>query len=172
MTIDELGSFWVVTRPTKMSTIVDICFEATTRKLMLQALGGLRPADVLGVYKSEDRARKAARFFLDAAGAPVPGSYRKGLFQLGSDDASVEGYTRAITWNGFACPVFTPEQFRAFVETIKGEDTVQVEMGAGDAPPNYVITFQGCDPDEVRPRVDPELGWVYQIEGGAFVEVT
>ena len=39
--------FWVVTRPTAVSTLGDILFETDARGLILQALGGLKSEDVL-----------------------------------------------------------------------------------------------------------------------------
>jgi len=52
-----IKSFWVVTTPTKESTIDDICFEATPAQLAMQAHGGLNAADIEAVYDNEKEAR-------------------------------------------------------------------------------------------------------------------
>lgn len=52
---------WVVVRPTKDSEMLDVCFQATVRDLMLQSRGGLDPKDVLGLYKPGDQ-QKAVEF--------------------------------------------------------------------------------------------------------------
>lgn len=55
------SKFWVVTNPTKDSTLADICFEADSHNLELQFKGGLSIADVCGFYISESAAKEAAR---------------------------------------------------------------------------------------------------------------
>ncbi len=58
---DELGSFWVVTMPTDLSTLGDVLFEANVAGMMLQALGGLRPDQIVGVSRSRENAEYVAR---------------------------------------------------------------------------------------------------------------
>ena len=56
--------FWVVTRPTEASEMGDICFSCTVESLMQQARGGLRQADIVGIYDDEDLAFEMARKLL------------------------------------------------------------------------------------------------------------
>jgi len=55
--------FWIVTKPTKNSTIPDICFKADAKGLILQARGGLDPEDILLTTLDE---LHALTFALDA----------------------------------------------------------------------------------------------------------
>lgn len=55
------SKFWVVTNPTKDSTLADICFESDAHALELQFKGGLNSADVCGFYISESAAKETAR---------------------------------------------------------------------------------------------------------------
>ena len=57
--------FWVVTKPSPVSELVDICFECTFARLQLQYLGGLRPADIHGIYTGEGEATRTAMWLLD-----------------------------------------------------------------------------------------------------------
>ncbi len=44
-------NFWVVTKPwSKLSTLVDICFESSIPGMIRQQIGGLDWADVLGIH--------------------------------------------------------------------------------------------------------------------------
>jgi hypothetical protein len=63
---DEVGTFWVVVEPTPSSTADDICFDATIRNMMLQAMGGLSPKEVVAIYKNEGDAKKHAEQLLKA----------------------------------------------------------------------------------------------------------
>lgn len=54
-------TFWVVTKPNECSELCDICFEADIESMMLQALGGLYPENVLGIYDNEDEATHCAK---------------------------------------------------------------------------------------------------------------
>jgi hypothetical protein len=56
--VNEIGTFWVVTKPTPDSTLVDIVFESTIMGMMRQTLGGLREKDIVGIYKHETTARQ------------------------------------------------------------------------------------------------------------------
>jgi len=57
---DEVGEFWVVTRPNESSELEDIFFKSSAYNLVLQGRGGLHPNDIVGVYKNEKKARKVA----------------------------------------------------------------------------------------------------------------
>lgn len=60
MTITKETKFWVVTIPTKESTLQDICFECDLKGLALQFKGGLSPDDIIGMYPSKENARYVA----------------------------------------------------------------------------------------------------------------
>lgn len=62
-------NFWVVTKPNEVwdykflvnyLTIEDICFRTSVKTLMTQAIGGLKPDEVLGVFEEEQAARNYA----------------------------------------------------------------------------------------------------------------
>jgi hypothetical protein len=57
-------TFWVVTRPTKVSTLVDILFPCTFSQLMNQVRGGLHEDEIVGIYADEDEAMLTARELL------------------------------------------------------------------------------------------------------------
>jgi len=54
------NTFWIVTRPNRVSEIGDICFACTFRQLMTQTRGGLHEQDIVGVYADEAEARRMA----------------------------------------------------------------------------------------------------------------
>jgi hypothetical protein len=58
-------TFWVVTKPSPVSVVGDICYESTFAQLLLQARGGLHEDDIVGVYADEIEAKKAAAELLD-----------------------------------------------------------------------------------------------------------
>lgn len=58
--IDELGKFWVVTRPGITTRIIDIMFEADMKKMYYQFMGGLQLEEIAGIYKSKSKAKKLA----------------------------------------------------------------------------------------------------------------
>ena len=61
MRIHGLSStFWVVTKPSRVSELGDICFACTFRQLMTQTRGGLHEQDIVGVYADEAEARRMA----------------------------------------------------------------------------------------------------------------
>lgn len=55
-----IKKFWLVTKPTKDSELVDILFEATPSELVLQGRGGLDPSDVVGAWADKSEAEKIA----------------------------------------------------------------------------------------------------------------
>ena len=57
---DEIGSFWVVTKADKNSEMMDIISKADIFDLHLMLRGGLKPRDIIGIYKKESKARKKA----------------------------------------------------------------------------------------------------------------
>lgn len=63
MTLD-LQKFWVLTRPTKQSTMADILFETDLSGLRLQFLGGLDPLSVVTISNEELALREYAKQLL------------------------------------------------------------------------------------------------------------
>ena len=62
---DEVGSFWIVEKPTVNSTLEDVCFECSDIAYFAnQVRGGLDPADVRGVFYNEAKAKKLAEKLL------------------------------------------------------------------------------------------------------------
>ncbi len=58
-------TFWVVTKPSPVSDLGDICFPCTYGRLLLQARGGLHEDEIVGIYADETEAKKAATALLD-----------------------------------------------------------------------------------------------------------
>jgi hypothetical protein len=56
--------FWVVTRPTSVSTLGDILFETDAKGLILQARGGLKAEEILLTTSDADEAWIAATLAL------------------------------------------------------------------------------------------------------------
>lgn len=56
--VDQIGQFWIVTEPTKVSTLADICFECDIGELALQFRGGLEISKIVGVFKNGDDAKR------------------------------------------------------------------------------------------------------------------
>lgn len=55
-----VNGFWVVTTPSPMSEMGDICFRCTFEQFALQVRGGLKEDDILGIYVDGDDAKEAA----------------------------------------------------------------------------------------------------------------
>jgi hypothetical protein len=64
--VDEVGDFWVVTRPTKNSEMADIFFKADIFDIALQLRGGLMGNEIVGIYKNQGKAKKQAQLMLAA----------------------------------------------------------------------------------------------------------
>ena len=64
----KVKRIWVVTKPTKISTLEDICFSADMRYLYLQFAGGLEPDNVHAFYTTEKEAKTAAKWLLGKDG--------------------------------------------------------------------------------------------------------
>ena len=58
-------TFWVVTRPSAVSELADICFPCSVAELMLRTLGGLHVDDIVGVFANETEAQETAKTLLD-----------------------------------------------------------------------------------------------------------
>ena len=67
---DEVGSFWVVEKPSTSATLDDICFECeNVMYFARQIAGGLKPEDIKGVFTKEAKAKKLAEKLLKARDA-------------------------------------------------------------------------------------------------------
>ena len=53
-------TFWVVTTPSPVSEMADVCFPCTFERLLLQGRGGLHEDEIVGIYAEENEAKKAA----------------------------------------------------------------------------------------------------------------
>ncbi len=60
-------TFWVVTKPSPVSVMGDICFESTFAQLLLQGRGGLHEDNIVGIFADETEAKKVATQLLDEA---------------------------------------------------------------------------------------------------------
>jgi hypothetical protein len=58
--LDEVGKFFIVTKPSKDSTKEDIMFESDVFHFANQIRGGLKFEDVLGIYKQKSDANRRA----------------------------------------------------------------------------------------------------------------
>ncbi len=57
---EVVNVFWVVTRPSRSSTLQDIIFECDLEGLSNNFAGGLKPDDIIGVWTTEDSAMVVA----------------------------------------------------------------------------------------------------------------
>lgn len=63
--VDEIGSFWIVEKPSTSSTLDDICFECENIAYLInQVRGGLSEKDIKGVFFKEAKAKKLAEKLL------------------------------------------------------------------------------------------------------------
>lgn len=62
--VDEVGRFWVVMKPTEHSSVGDILFDTTLSGFVIQAYGGLRQDEVHGIYRDSAKARSVAENLL------------------------------------------------------------------------------------------------------------
>ena len=70
---DEIGQFWVVTKPNADSTLGDFLFQADIFDLALQLRGGLKGSEIIGIYKNDIKAHKVARqAYNKIKGSPFP----------------------------------------------------------------------------------------------------
>ena len=57
-------TFWVVTKPTKDSELVDILFESDIYGMHLQFAGGLKRQDIVAIVNDKSKAEKIAKGLL------------------------------------------------------------------------------------------------------------
>ena len=62
---DEVGKFYVVTKPTKISLLTDILFQTDIIGMFNQVRGGLKESEIHGFYKKEKIAKAAALALLN-----------------------------------------------------------------------------------------------------------
>ena len=62
--IDAVGTFWVVTKPTGLSTIQDIYFEADVPYMMNQCRGGLNENQIHAIYRTQAEAEHQAKYLI------------------------------------------------------------------------------------------------------------
>lgn len=67
--MSKVQNFWVVTKPTKRSTLVDILFNADMKRMELQFKGGLSASEIIGIFTTKIEAEKVAKMALLKAGA-------------------------------------------------------------------------------------------------------
>jgi hypothetical protein len=54
------NTFWVVTRPNRVSELGDICFACTFQQFMTQTRGGLHEKEIIGIFADEAEAKRIA----------------------------------------------------------------------------------------------------------------
>ena len=67
--MSKVQNFWVVTKPTIRSTLVDILFSADMKRMELQFKGGLSGSEIIGTFTTKNEAEKVAKMALLKAGA-------------------------------------------------------------------------------------------------------
>ena len=59
--VDQINTFWIVTKANSDSTIEDIAFEINLKDFGLQILGGLKFSDIIAVVKTRSQAMNIAQ---------------------------------------------------------------------------------------------------------------
>jgi len=91
-TTDEVGKFYIVTKPSLDSTLLDIMFDTDIKGLQNQYLGGLQSGDIEGIFTDKYVAETVAKSLLDSVDPDAmekegAKKYRK----LGPDELIQEG---------------------------------------------------------------------------------
>lgn len=61
----KISRLWIVTKPTKNSTLDDICFQTDLKEgLCRQYKGGLDPKDIVGFWDDESQAKNEAEYLI------------------------------------------------------------------------------------------------------------
>lgn len=89
---DEVGTFYVVTKPTGNSKLVDILFATNVTQIGMHFMGGLKKEDIVGIYKDASSAQAAAEKLLATQGTAPAGESREPK----SAKTRLEG---RISWN-------------------------------------------------------------------------
>lgn len=67
--MSKISKFWVVTKPTKKSELIDILFHGDMKRMELQFKGGLSGKEIIGIFTTRNEADKVAKMALFKAGA-------------------------------------------------------------------------------------------------------
>lgn len=67
--MSKVNKFWVVTKPSKNSELIDILFHAVMIRMELQFKGGLSGKEIIGIFTTKNEAEKIAKMALLKAGA-------------------------------------------------------------------------------------------------------
>lgn len=62
--MSKVSKFWVVTKPSKKSELVDILFNADMKRMELQFKGGLTGNEIIGIFTTKNEAEKVAKIAL------------------------------------------------------------------------------------------------------------
>lgn len=60
----KIQTLWIVTQPTSVSELGDICFSCDMRTLQLQFAGGLVASDIVGTFTTKKEAVQLAKELL------------------------------------------------------------------------------------------------------------
>ena len=53
--MSKVSKFWVVTKPTKQSVLIDILFNADMKRMELQFKGGLSNKEIIGIFRTKNK---------------------------------------------------------------------------------------------------------------------
>jgi hypothetical protein len=67
--MSKVYKFWVVTKPSKNSELIDILFYADMKRMELQFKWGLSGKEIIGIFTTKNEAEKVAKMALLKAGA-------------------------------------------------------------------------------------------------------
>lgn len=67
--MSKVNKFWVVTKPSKNSELIDILFHADMKRMEFQFKGGLSGKVIIGIFTTKNEAEKVAKMALLKAGA-------------------------------------------------------------------------------------------------------
>ena len=67
--MSKVSKFWVVTKPTKQSLLIDILFNADMKRMELQFKGWLSSKEIIGIFTTKNEAEKVAKMALLKVGA-------------------------------------------------------------------------------------------------------
>ena len=57
----KITNFWVVTKPRKHSSLIDILFQSDMKGMQNQFLGGLKASEIMGTFTNKKEAEKVAK---------------------------------------------------------------------------------------------------------------
>jgi len=62
--MSKVIEFWLVTKPTKKSKLIDILFHADMKRMELQFNGALSGKEIIGIFTNRNEAEKVAKMAL------------------------------------------------------------------------------------------------------------